>query len=174
MVSAWRNVQFSGNLTLFCYLPGQMGEQISHFLSIYFPYLSTFVDHQLPPASSSLTQLLFVTPAKIKGKTHGWLGSGLSLFWEPYFDLLFTWTSGRTNSPFSIDIFSISVYFCRTPTTTSIIVIDAAVVCNTRPNKGENTRLVGIRVVIISLSIVIISACTTACISTCKYFVSFH
>ena len=70
---------FSGNLTLICYLPGQVGEQIPHFLSIYFPYLSTFVEHQLPPASSSLTQLLCVTPAQIKGKTHGWSGSGLSL-----------------------------------------------------------------------------------------------
>ena len=70
---------FSGNFTLICYLPGQVGEQIPHFLSIYFPYLSTFVEHQLPPASSSLTQLLCFTPAQIKGKTHGWSGCGLSL-----------------------------------------------------------------------------------------------
>ena len=62
-----------------CYLPGQVGEQIPHFLSIYFPYLSTFVEHQLPPASSSLMQLLCFTPAQIKGKTHFWSGSGLSL-----------------------------------------------------------------------------------------------
>ena len=79
---------FSGNLTLICYLPGQVGEQIPHFLSIYFPYLSTFVEHQLPPASSSLTQLLCVTPAQIKGKTHGWSGSGLSLLVCP---LLLFW-----------------------------------------------------------------------------------
>ena len=89
-------------------------------------------------------------------------------------NLLFTWTSGWTNSPFSINIFSISVYFCWTPTTTSIIVIDAAVVFYTRPNKGENTFLVGVGIVIISLSIVIISSWATACIGTCKFFVSLH
>ena len=75
----WYRLIFFGNLTLICYLPGQVGEQIPHFLSIYFPFLSTFVEHQLPPASSSLTQLLCFTPDQIKGKTHGWSGSGLSL-----------------------------------------------------------------------------------------------
>ena len=81
---SWSKINF---LTFFtwqrlqsiCYLPGQVGEQIPHFLSIYFPYLSTFVEHQLPPASSSLMQLLCFTPAQIKGKTHFWSGSGLSL-----------------------------------------------------------------------------------------------
>ena len=79
----------SRNLTLICYLPGQVGEQIPHFLSIYFPYLSTFVEHQLPPASSSLTQLLCFTPAQIKGKTHGWSGSyflGTLLWFVIYLD----------------------------------------------------------------------------------------